>query len=313
MNRLHNIRRKLSVAIFLLAITSICSIGECCVTDGECSETNFRTIPLEFDIESHLPVVKGKIDNQDARFLLDTGAAWTHIMPKSVKMFSLFSVPTESKSIGIGGASRRSIVRLKTLEFAHVKIKDPYIFELDDLGFKPSFDLILGADYLFSHTIVIDIKSSIARIYGDEACNPIAREGVNKKFFSIPAGNTEDDPRQKFTIKFAEQSFAAIIDTAATSSTVPIEIAKKIGFKEDEKKAFNRHEISGVGGSTYAVAFEIQGMKISSLTLPKIRFLVTKAATKEEWSSNTIILGLDFLRKYTVVFDTKNKRIVFLQ
>jgi hypothetical protein len=279
-----------------------------------CTPINLTTIPILYPKGARLPVVNGKVDGKDAVFLLDTGASWTYLMPDALKKYSLFSVPSKSKASGVAGESLTSITRVNSFEFGYEKFDRPYFFVLESLGFSPYFDVILGADYLYRHSLEIDIRNSKLRIFENGGCN-INDLFVDKKdFFSVEMeAVNDDDPRPKFKLQIGKHTFFALIDTAATSSGMSLQVAKQIGLPISFDSNASVMSISGVGGKTSAIPIAIASIEIGRHAIKQQGFMVTKVPPSNLPNETEILFGLDFLKNYTVIFDMKKQRIFFFE
>jgi predicted aspartyl protease len=277
-----------------------------------CAPSNLTTIQIQYQKGTRLPIVSGKINGKDAMFLMDTGASWTFLMPDAVKKYSLFSAPANSKASGVAGESSTSITRVNSFEFGNEKFDRPYFFVLEKLDFSPYFDVILGADYLYRSSLEIDIRNLRLRKFdfGNCSINDLFEE--KKDFFSVVMeAVTDDDPRPKFKLQIGKHIFVALIDTAATSSTMSFQVAKKIGLPISFDSNENIRTISGVGGKVPAIPIAITSVEIGNYSIKQQGFMVTKGASSNLSNETEILFGLDFLKNHIVIFDMKKQRIFF--
>lgn len=279
----------------------------------KCGKVETHQLLLQYKEGQPLPLIKGKINNKDVTMLLDTGSSWTSLTPQLTKRLSLLVVPLDHKTPGIGGISNTSITKVKTFEYDRFKEINPYFFVINDWGFEPYFDVILSADFLLKQSIEIDIRKSSIFFYDNTPCDFGDFIKDNNVSFSVKfAPFTEDDVRPNFNITIGKNEFSAIIDTAATRSTIKRSAAKKIGIYLNFENNSNVGWVVGVGGKSKAILTTIPLVKINNNVIDFNDFLIDeklKSGTQEA----EVILGLDFLKKYNVIFDMQKHQLFFVK
>ena len=92
-----------------------------------------------------------------------------------------------------------------------------------------------------------------------------------------------------------------------------INTARKIGIPIDFKSAKNIDWVSGVGGDVRAMSIGITEVKIDNHIVDQKGFFVKDNPISPDSDVTDIILGLDFLKKYSVIFDVKAQSIIFVK
>ncbi|MFC0351705.1 aspartyl protease family protein [Undibacterium danionis] len=300
--------------IFTLSAIALVLMSRVSFAMDRCTSVPTHSLPISYQDGHLLPLVKGTINDKEVTMLLDTGAAWTSFVPSGVKKLSLFSMAVDHKIRGTAGESSASITKVKTFEFAGIKNENPYFFVVHNLGFDPYFDLILGADYLLKKTIEINVKEGKVYFYDKFDCDiNVFRRKKTESFAVKFFGLTEDNTKPKFTVTIGPHTFTAIIDTGASKSTMLINTARKIGIPIDFKSAKNIDWVSGVGGDVRAMSIGITEVKIDNHIVDQKGFFVKDNPISPDSDVTDIILGLDFLKKYSVIFDVKAQSIIFVK
>lgn len=277
--------------------------------EEQCNLSESNKLSIYYHNKQPLPLVKGKIDGKDVVMLLDSGSSWTSFSPTIVKILPLRIVPIDRKVDGFGGKSKVSITKVKSFEFGKSKFSDHYFFVINDWGFQPYFEVILSSDFLLKKVVEIDIKKSSLTFYNGSLCEHKGPQGEHNFFQVKLLPQTEDDVRPKFIVTLNQIEFTAIIDTAATVSVLKQNVAQRIGIQLNFKSNPDIRSTVGVGGQSNVLPASVNSMKIGNTEINHHNFVVSES-TEDNDKLSEVILGLDFLKKYTVVLDAPSRRML---
>lgn len=271
---------------------------------NECN--HFDLVPIFYEPGQPLPLMNGKLNDIDVRILVDSGATSTHIMHEAITKFKLPYAPLEKENSGIAGKSKLSITRLKKLEFGNRTIVNEYFYVLNNLGFHPYFDLILGADLLSSQTFELNLSNRTIKFYQNPNCIPSKDILKGEKFLKISIDRTNlDDPRFKFDAQIGEVALKVIIDTGASRTSISNSGARQIKLSPSDYSTQSSYKIKGVGGSTSARLAKIKEMRVGNNIFENINILILEPRQIDSTKRHDIILGLDFLINYSLLYDAK--------
>lgn len=237
--------------------------------------------------------------------LLDTGSSLTYVMPHAAEKLNLRIGKSASTANGIGGVARRAVTKLDTIRIGPILSEKPYLFVLYDLGFTPFFDAILGADYLFSMDLQIDLRARKVDFLSANECQTYAKPTWS--YSEIKLLEISDDDRLQFLISVNGIEVRAIIDTAAAHSLLDRKAAIRLGFNIDSST--KKVTKLGVGINPIdASRIVIEKLIIGSATYTNFELDVSDLPEMNN-DSPELILGKEFLLNHIILVSKNNHRL----
>lgn len=273
-----------------------------------CEYQKTSIMPITFSGNSLLPIIEGKINKNSVMMLLDTGSNLTYIMPDTARKFELYVGKPTSVANGVGGISTRSVTRPNSFEIGILQSEKPYLFVLNTLGFKPYFDVIAGADYLFILDMGVNFQTKEIEFYKQKNCliYPKPEWATTELVYLEDHG---DDDRPHFNVVINGVSFRAIIDTAAGATTLSASAAKRLGIDIETGQFVEGESMVGVGQEkekTWSVM--VESLVVGQSVLENRKIAIGKLP-EEEGKSPELILGKDFLMEFRVLFSSGSRRL----
>lgn len=288
----------------LALLASTCAAAE----PASCDYGKGDVVPLRF-LPSGLPVLDGSLNGQPAAFLLDTGAGQTYVLRPKLEAMKTFVMPSMSSASGIGGQVKRSITRLKTMDFGPVHVDKPYLFVMDNLhpSLAGQFDAILGMEDLAANDFEVDIAAGKLTIFKGR-CAKDAAVAWAPDAIDLPLnqGRPDTSPAQ-FTVSIGGRPTKAFFDTGAKLTTLDTKVAELLGVERKPDGEVN-----------YAIG---AGMQRTAMWSAAVKDLVVgkeksaKAALEVGplnggASGNELLIGLDYLKNHRLLFLPAQERFL---
>ncbi len=272
--------------LIVFAILTIVTIHRCVASD------------IPFNLEENIILVKGNVNGRGPyTFIVDTGATETVITPSTAERIGIPSMPWGSdqrvgtvESISLGEAMAKNL---------RVYIFDPPQALTLRLDSGIDYQGILGFNFLSQFLISIDYQAK--KISLDSAPLISQAETVGRDTFQLPFElkdhhiHIQGRINDKGPIDF-------LVDTGAAQSVLIPKIARQLGItgkplKHPENSSWAEHATIGLGHD------------LKAEDVPVLIFIPTTAAMYG--ISYDGILGYDFLSKFKVSIDYKNKVLIF--
>ncbi len=271
------------------------------------------TVPME--IVNNRPIVEVKFDKDGPprRFVLDTGSGMTVISEETAKRFKVKSVARGGLARALGGDGKFEIVYgfLDDVRIGDVRIRNvpTYIRKFPESS--TTVDGYIGISLLSQFITTIDYgKSTFTLVRKDEY-----EDGAeNPQALTIPLRLTSSGFLSgNVTLTGVESDFYFILDTGASVSVVSNDLAAKDEIRKNKTDQLMR--VIGAAGVTENVPlFMLKGLYFGGIEAPDLRAVALDLDLINESAGfqQAGIIGGNFLRDYSLTFDFKRSKVVFV-
>lgn len=275
---------------------SKCNIGK--VADLPITMNNLR------------PVIPTKINGQDAKFILDSGAFFSMISEPTAKMLKLRRTPAPfgMRVTGIGGSTDVEVTNVKEFQIIGVNIKNvDFLVGGSEVGYAG----LLGQNLLELFDVEYDLANGAIRLFKTEGCEH-ARLAYWLKPDQTYSMMSIDriDPRHPHTIGEAYLNGEKIrveFDSGAYTSSLSLHAAAKAGIKPDSPGVIDNGYTSGIGrGRVKSYIGTFSSFKIGDseeIRNAKLRFADLGLDNAD------MLVGADFFVSHRIFVANKEHRV----
>jgi clan AA aspartic protease (TIGR02281 family) len=212
-----------------------------------------RVAELQITMAGTRPLIAAKINNQEARFVLDSGAFFSMISAATAAQYGLRlrAAPFGLRVQGIGGSVTAEVATVK--EFGIVGV---VIHNVDFLvgGSEVGSDGLLGQNFLEQWDVEYDLAKGVVRLFKPEGCKK------TRMIYWVAAGQSYSEmdiqsvaQARLHTIGEGYVNGAKIrvmFDTGAYTSVLSLRAAARAGIKTDSPGVVEAGYASGIGPGT---------------------------------------------------------------
>jgi tetratricopeptide (TPR) repeat protein/predicted aspartyl protease len=209
-----------------------------------------KVVDLPITMDSLRPTIDVKINNRDAKFVLDSGAFYSMISSATAAEYNLRTDPGPYglRVIGIGGAADVRLATVKEFSIVGVTIKNVEFLvggsEVGNAG-------LLGQNLLENFDVEYDLATGAIRLFKTEDCDH-ARLAYwltpGQDFSWMPIERIE--PMHPHTIGVAyvnDKKIRVEFDTGAFISVLSLKAAERAGVRPDSPGVVASGYTSGIG------------------------------------------------------------------
>ncbi|HEV2741487.1 MAG TPA: aspartyl protease family protein [Candidatus Elarobacter sp.] len=240
--------------------------------------------------------VYAMVNGVRGKFILDTGAGSIAFTDTFARRAGAKRVG-ESTIVGIGGGAAANLYKVDTIAFGANALHDVIIYTgLDERGSSET-DVagLIGFDLLAGAIVELDLDGKTLRIMDPAKVQPDTSKGL-----VVHVDLADGTPRVAMTV-------AGRVPVLATlDSGNPLHVLfsqslvsrDRVSFFTDPTSLASQLQYYGVNGSEIAHCGQLQ-----SLELGPIVYRPVPACASGSMSHNDVLVGLDFIRAFNVVFD----------
>jgi tetratricopeptide (TPR) repeat protein/predicted aspartyl protease len=269
-----------------------------------------RVAELPITMNSLRPVIPTKINGQEAKFILDSGAFYSMISTATASMLKLKLMhgPLGLRMVGVGGSADVEVANVKEFQIVGVTIKNvEFLVGGSEVGYAG----LLGQNLLEQFDVEYDLANGAIRLFKTEDC-----ERVNMAYWLKPdqvfsTMRTERiDPRHPHTIGEAYlngEKIRVMFDSGANGSSLSLHAAAKAGIKPDSPGVVEGGYARGIGrgmAKTYIGTFgSFKVGDAEEIKNAKLRF--------EDLGMNDVdmLVGADFFVSHRIFVANKEHRL----
>ncbi|MFT8243533.1 retroviral-like aspartic protease family protein [Roseomonas sp. BN140053] len=201
-----------------------------CAVVPECGPGQGDVVPVTLD--RGLPVVPARFNGQDARLLLDTGAAGLFLTAPGAARLQLPAVPGMfAQARGSAGEVRASVVAVARFEFASLRrdaLSLPALpVPLMENVFEAPVDGFLGVDGLGPGAVELDFSQRRAVLFPADRCR-LERPAWEGGATQLPSWQSANG-RLGVRVLLNGQSLPALLDTGAQRTRISRRAASLLG------------------------------------------------------------------------------------
>ncbi len=241
--------------------------------------------------------------------LVDTGAHRTFVLLRSTEVLGIpaRALPSSRSFVGLGGLTQQGYsAYFSEFSIGSSRSVSAWFPVMPGLA-SSGFGAILGVDYLLQADLEIDLGARRMQFNRLGKCSKTAHLVAGASVLDMETDPYIDTPL--FYVKVNGIPTRAIIDTGAPSTAIRAGAARRAGIAPAMPGAEKLTAITGIGeGSLSAWGVTVAEMQIGDDTFKDLK--ITLFDSKEDdHEGSELILGVDFLRSYRVLFSSSQRRI----
>jgi predicted aspartyl protease/Flp pilus assembly protein TadD len=205
--------------------------------DGKCKISRILELPITMN--SLRPTIPVKINNRDARFVLDSGAFYSIMSSATAAEYNLKLTPAPFgfRIMGVGGSAAAQIATVKEFRIVGITIKNvEFLVGGSEVA---AYAGVVGQNFLEKFDVEYDLASGAIRLFRTEDCEHAVfaywlKPGQDYSSMHIDA----IDRANPHTIGVAYvngQSIRVVFDTGAFNSVLSVKAAARAGIKPDSE------------------------------------------------------------------------------
>jgi tetratricopeptide (TPR) repeat protein/predicted aspartyl protease len=298
----------LLAALVLLPLAAACISPTAHAGSKKCQIGRVAELPITMN--SLRPLIPAKINGQDAKFILDSGAFYSMISSATASEYKLKLSPGPYGLTvqGIGGTTEVQVATVKDFNLVGVDIKNvEFLVGGSDVGSAG----LLGQNLLEKFDVEYDLANGVIRLFKSENC-----QGAVMAYWLTPGQSYSVmdidgiDPLHAHTIGRAQvngQKIRVTFDTGAFTSVLSLRAAEKAGLKPDSNGVVEEGYSTGIGRGqvkTYIGTFasfivgDSEEIKNAKLRFSDIRL-----------DDTDMLLGADFFISHRIFVANKEHRL----
>ncbi len=260
------------------------------------------------------PTITARINDTDARFLLDSGAFYSMISSATAAQFGLRlrSAPNGLRVVGIGGSAEARIATVKTFTLAGIPLHN---VEFLVGGSEVGSDAVglLGQNFLEKWDVEYDFAKGVVRLMKAEDCKhallaywvtpgqPLSMMDIS---FTTPLR-----PHTTGTAFINGTKISVMFDTGAWTSMLSLKAAARAGVKPDTPGVIEIGHATGIGrGSVKTYSAPFASFKIGDdEEIKNTRLRIADINIDE----GDMLLGADFFASHHVFVANSQHRVYF--
>ena len=273
-----------------------------------------KVAELPVTMEGLKPVVQTKVNGQDARFIVDTGAFFSSISQEAAARFGLRKamVPFGLMVKGVGGAQRAAQgVEADTFQIAGSTIKNQQFLTGGRIGGGDVAGL-LGQNLLGAYDMEYDLANGVVRFFKATGCggdNNLAYWSAGKDLSRIPLDNDAQYlAAVRSKAKINGQPIHVTFDTGAPISFLNKAAATRAGVKTSDEGVQAdgiTYGVYGRGQETFLVGFD--SFAIGGEEIKHTRLRVANI----ELGESDMLLGADFFLSHRILVAKSQDQLYF--
>jgi predicted aspartyl protease len=255
-----------------------------------------RTVPIELT-QSRI-LVEAALNGVRGKFILDTGASGIALTDSFARRAGAKRIG-QTEISGIGGSATANMYRLDTVAFGTNVLHDVAVFTgLDERGTSEN-DVagLIGFDLLAGAIVELDLDGKTLRIMDPAKVQPDTTKGL-----MVRVDLADGTPRVAMTVA-GRVPVLATLDSGNPMHVLfsqSLVSRDRVSFFTDPTSLLARFDVQfyGVNGNETVHCGQLQ-----SLELGPIVYRPVPACASPSMSHNDVLVGLDFIRAFNVVFD----------
>ncbi|HEX4737194.1 MAG TPA: retroviral-like aspartic protease family protein [Allosphingosinicella sp.] len=255
------------------------------------------------------PLVEAKINGVPGQFIVDSGAFYSMLSPgmAGAAKVQLNPAPPWFRITGIGGSTTTYYTTVKNLGLAGQQIPhmDFYVG-----GSDTGVAGLLGQNVLGIGDVEYDLPDGYIRLWRWRDCRDAAKAywaNGNYSLLKIDE-RSERNPHTTATVQVNGNSFHAVFDTGASSTTMSLRAAARLGLKPDSPGVHPAGYSSGLGRRVVQVwSIPVSTIDIGGEEIHNARIMMQDLGD----DTTDMLIGADFFISHRVYVDNGSRRMFF--
>ncbi|HKT27371.1 aspartyl protease family protein [Dyella sp.] len=275
-----------------------------------CHVGRYGTLPVEVIGERATTVVK--INGQDTRFVLDTGAFF-NLMSKanaSALGLKLQSLPFDFRISGIGGSAGAEFAKVKEFGVLDTTLKRiDFIVGGTDVGYG-----LLGANLLDMADVELDLAHGKLTLFQVDHCEKtsLAYWSKDNNYFlaDLEPADSQLDRRTFVNVMIGDKRVRALLDSGAPATLLTRRAAEHAGIDLNAPGVKTGHRTYGVGAETVKTwIVPVDSFSVGTETIHHSQMLVIDGNIGNR--DTDMLLGLDFILAHHLFVANSEKKMFF--
>lgn len=255
-----------------------------------------------------------KVNGQDTRFILDTGAMFNSMSRANADDMRLKQTPLPEgfRGSGIGGSFGIEMTRVRDFGILGVTFHDAvFLVGGSDIGMG-----LIGASFLDFADLDIDLAQGKLHLMKPSGCGrrPMAywtKDG-NYQVAELISSDDPDDRRSFVSVTIDGKPFRALLDTGAGATLLTRHAAERAGIDLSAPAASASYATRGVGAKSFRTwTVPIDTFSIGTETIQHSKMQVMDGAIGVGPDAPDMLLGVDFFLAHHIFVANSQKRIYF--
>ncbi len=259
------------------------------------------------------PTISAKINGQDARFLIDSGAFYSMLSGATAAQYGLklSPAPLGLRVTGTNGAIDTSVAKVKVLTFAGVPVhKVEFLVGGNDLGGEVAG--IVGQNLFRIGDVEYDLANGVIRLMRAEGCRHalLAYWVKPSEPYSLMeiAWPTRLQPHTTGEAFINGAKIRVLFDTGASTSVLSLKAAERAGIRPDSPGVTEAGYSTGIGRAsmkTYIGTFSSFKIGDEEIKNARLRFADMGSLDSD------MLIGADFFLSHRIYVASSQSRLFF--
>jgi tetratricopeptide (TPR) repeat protein len=208
-----------------------------------------KVLDLPITMNSLRPTIDVKINNRDAKFVLDSGAFYSMISSATAAEYNLKTTPRPVGTVvGVGGAADVRVTTVKEFSIAGFTLKNrDFLVGGSDVGNAG----LLGQNLLEKFDVEYDLARGAIRLFHTEDCEHTLLAywlAPGQAYSSMPIDHIDFMHPHTIGIAYVnDQKIRVAFDTGAFTSVLSLKAAERAGVKPDSPGVVASGYNTGIG------------------------------------------------------------------
>ena len=251
-NRGSNTLKRPSLPIRLIAVLIGCGAflfgSPSALSAAKCKVS--KVVDLPITMNSLRPTIDVKINNRDAKFVLDSGAFYSMISSATAAEYDLKTKPGPFglQVIGVGGTADVRVATVKEFSIVGVTLKNvDFLVGGSDAGNAG----LLGQNLLETFDVEYDLATGAIRLFHTEDCSHTLLAywlAPGQAYSSMPIDRIDSLHPQTIGVAYVnDKQIRVAFDTGAFTSVLSLKAAERAGVKPDSPGVVASGYTRGIG------------------------------------------------------------------
>ncbi len=290
-----------SVLIGLVAASTTCRAADCKIT-------NYGTLPVE--IVGNRATALLRVNGQETRFMLDTGASFNAMSQSTAGGLGLARQPAPPGLVakGMGGVFNVTVATVKELGILGGSIPNVEFF----VGGSDTGMPLLGSNILNAVDLDLDLAQGKLRLMKPVGCEKLSMAywvtGGSYRAAKLYKSDKPRDQRSFVDVMINGKAVRALLDTGAPVTLISRRAAEGAGLNLAAPEVTEGPPAGGFGRARYrTLIVPVQSFAVGTETIQNSKMQVVEG----DMGDLKMLLGLDFIMAHHIFIANSQKVMYF--